>query len=405
MINRISDSSASVRLRVARLLEPASLSLAAEFFRSVSIATVVAGVAGIVLISDPVYRPMGPLLVDVPIVVFALEYLCRLWIAPELVSTHGSARRSRWRWATSPMGIVDVLAVVSIPLARLVGVEAVQADMLGVFWIFKLARYSHGLAVLGRVIRLEAEPLGGVLLVFVVVLLCASVLIYLIEGTAQPSVLGTIPKAMWWTIVTITTTGYGDVTPVTVGGRVLAGLVMMCGIIVFALWAGILTTGFSQEMRRRAFLKTWDLVAQVPLFHDVGATVISEIAQRLRPCEVAVDTVVLRQGDLGDCMYFIVRGEITIEVGTGSVLLHDGNFFGELALITGGRRNANAVATRACQLLLLDIADFRDMVARHPELAAAIRQEAERRIRGGGSFLDDPASAASSPRDGAAPGE
>ena len=382
MANSISDPSStpSLRTQAARLLNPDTRSLAARVAHSISMATVVLGVTGVVLVSDPEYRPMAPLLVDVPLVIFALEYACRLWSAPELTIAHGHDRKMRWRWVRSAFGIVDGLAVFCIPIAWVVGVADAQADLFGVLWIFKLARYSHGLAVLGRVVWLEAEPLLGVLFVFVVVLLCASVLICLMEGKAQPSTLGTVPKALWWTIVTVTTTGYGDVTPVTAAGRILAGVVMVCGIIVFALWAGILTTGFSQEMRRRAFLKTWDLVAQVPLFHNVGATVISEIAQRLRPCEVAADAIVLRRGDLGDCMYFIVNGEIMIHAESHTISLHAGNFFGELALITGARRNATAVATRSSQLLLLDIADFREMAARHPELTAAIRQEAERRI-------------------------
>ncbi len=375
--------SPSVRLQVARLLDATPRSLAARIVRAINVATILFGVAGVVLISDSVYQTLEPLLIDVPLLMFAVEYLVRIWVAPETHTTHGSAARVRWRWITSACGLVDGLAVVCLPVAWLLGIDAVQADMFCILWIFKLARYSHGLAVLGRVIRLEAEPLLGVLFVFVMTLLCAAVLIYLLEGRAQPDTLGTVPKALWWTIVTLTTTGYGDVTPVTAGGRMLAGLVMMCGIVVFALWAGILSTGFSQEMRRRAFLKTWDLVAQVPLFHNLGATVISEIAQRLRPCEVAEDTVVLHKGDAGDCMYFIVSGEITIEAEGQTIRLHDGNFFGELSLITGARRSATAVATRTTQLLLLDIADFREMAARHPELTTSIHEEAKRRVRVG----------------------
>ncbi|CAK0780737.1 Cyclic nucleotide-gated potassium channel RHE_CH03180 [Gammaproteobacteria bacterium] len=348
---------------------------------AVSVAIVIIGVINVVLLSDPLYQSAAPLLVSIPLVLFALEYLCRLWIAPELV-TPENRRGARLHWATSALGVVDGLAVIAIPTAWLIGLPPIQADTLGVLWVFKLARYSQGLAVLGRVVQLESEPLSGVLFAFVVTLLCAAVLIYLIEGKAQPATFGTIPKALWWTIVTLTTTGYGDVIPTTVGGRILAGIVMMCGIIVFALWAGILATGFSQEMRRRAFLKTWDLVAQVPLFDHVGATVISEVAQRLRPREVTSGTVVLRKGEIGDCMYFIVSGEITIEIGLQRVLLHDGAFFGELALITGARRNATATATRSAQLLMLDIADFRDLAARHSDLAAAIHNEAERRLKG-----------------------
>src|SRR5213079_1451267 len=106
---------------------------------------------------------------------------------------------------------------------------------------------------------------------------------YLIERGSQPQVFSSIPAALWWAIVTLTTTGYGDVTPLTPLGRMLAGIVMVSGILVFALWAGILATGFAEETRRREFLRTWDLVAKVPFFHDVGAAVIADVARLLRP--------------------------------------------------------------------------------------------------------------------------
>ena len=133
-------------------------------------------------------------------------------------------------------------------------------------------------------------------------------------------------------------------------------------------------------MRRRAFLRTWDLVARVPLFHDVGAVVIAEVAQRLRPREVDAGQVIVRKGDSGDCMYFIVQGEIQVQLGDAAPRLGDGAFFGELALITGAPRNATVVATRTTQLLSLDIADFRDLAARHPALTDAIHEEARRRL-------------------------
>ncbi|CAK0767167.1 Cyclic nucleotide-gated potassium channel RHE_CH03180 [Gammaproteobacteria bacterium] len=381
MIDPSLDSAESLRLRVVRLLDLTTRSLAARVLHIINVIIISGGVVGIVLVSDPDYRLFAPLLVDILLTVFLLEYLCRLWVAPELVTVE-HRRGARWRWIISASGLVDGLAVIAIAIEWLAGLAPIHADMFGVLWVFKLARYSQGLSVLGRVIQLEAEPLISVLFTFTVVLLFAAVLIYLIEGEGQADSFGSVPKALWWTIVTLTTTGYGDAIPITIVGRILAGIVMMCGIILFALWAAILATGFSQEMRRRAFLKTWDLVAQVPLFDRVGAAVISEVAQRLRPREVATGTVILRKGEIGDCMYFIVSGEIMIDIGDQVVLLHDGAFFGELALITGARRNATASATHPTQLLLFDIADFRDLAARHPDLTAAIHEEAERRLKG-----------------------
>src|SRR5271165_5735408 len=172
----------------------------------------------------------------------------------------------------------------------------------------------------------------------------------------------------------------GDVVPITPLGRMLGGVVMMSGIIVFALWAGILATGFAEETRRREFLRTWDLVAKVPFFHDIGASIIADVARLLRPREYPAGAVIFRRGEHGDCMYFIASGEVEIRLAPDPIYLGAGQFFGEIALLTGGPRTATVVAACASTLLLLDIADFRDLVGRQPDLARIINEEAERRL-------------------------
>jgi voltage-gated potassium channel len=219
----------------------------------------------------------------------------------------------------------------------------------------------------------------AVFLVFGIVLLLAASLAYLLERRVQPEMFGSVPQALWWAIVTLTTTGYGDVIPVTVLGRVLAGCVMVAGVLVFALWAGILATGFTEETRRQEFLHTWDLVAQVPFFRDTGTTVIAEVARLLRAHQFPAGAVIMRRGERGDCMYFIARGEVEIRVGAQPVRLGAGAFFGEVALLTGDPRNATVVAARRSTLLALDIVDFRGLLGRQPELARIIGEAAGRR--------------------------
>jgi len=145
------------------------------------------------------------------------------------------------------------------------------------------------------------------------------------------------------------------------------------------LWAGILATGYIEETRRREFLRTWDLVAKVPFFHDVGASVIADVTQLLRPREYPAGAVIVRRGERGDCMYFIASGEVEVRLRPESLYRGPGYFFGELALLTGDPRNATVVAVRQCTLLRLDIVDFRQLLGRQPELARIIRSEAELR--------------------------
>jgi voltage-gated potassium channel len=311
---------------------------------------------------------------------FAAEYGMRLVIAGDEQWAEGEAPRvSRRRWATSPLGLVDLLAVLPMTAALIGGLSPQQALLFAVLWIFKLTRYSPGLTILGRVIRLEREPLAGVMLAFLIALFLAATLAHVVEGEAQPDGFGSLPKALWWAITTLTTTGYGDAVPSTPLGRLLSGLVMMCGILVFALWAGILATGFSEEVRRREFLRTFDLVHKVPFFHDLGPSLIAEVARLLKTREFPTGGTVMRRGQPGDCMYFIVSGEIEVRTEPKPLHLHTGSFFGEIALITGGPRTATAVATKHAVLLMLDIADFRELAARRPELAEAIHVEAARR--------------------------
>jgi voltage-gated potassium channel len=211
------------------------------------------------------------------------------------------------------------------------------------------------------------------------VLLTAASIAYLLEREANPAVFGSIPAALWWAIVTLTTTGYGDVVPSTVAGRILGGSVMTGGILVFALWSGILANGYAQELRRREFLRTWELVAKVPFFHNIGASLIAEVARLLRPRDYPAGGVVMRRGQPGDCMYFIADGEVEIQLPGQNVYLISGQFFGEVALLTGAPRNATVVATQPSTLLSLDIVDFHELLARQPELARIIHEEAQHR--------------------------
>jgi voltage-gated potassium channel len=107
-----------------------------------------------------------------------------------------------------------------------------------------------------------------VLLGFVVVLIAASSVQYLLERDAQANTFGSIRAALWWGIVTMTNSGGGDSVPQTLAGRMLAGIVMICGIVGLALIAGILATAFAQEIRRHAFLRTGDIVATVSFLYN-----------------------------------------------------------------------------------------------------------------------------------------
>ncbi|HKS89534.1 MAG TPA: cyclic nucleotide-gated ion channel [Stellaceae bacterium] len=375
------------RRRLYLLLRPEGADPAARIFRAVHHLMAAAGIAVMLMVTvaplEAAYSSALALGFYIPAAFFLSEYLLRLIAAPEAPGgEHRGDRRARFAWVISLAGLFDLVSGLPGILALIYGPAA---SLLGFVWAFKYVRYSPGLASLGRVIRNAQQALLSVLLGFSIVLLTAASTAYLLERHAHPDhpeAFASIPAALWWGIVTMTTTGYGDIVPRTVAGRALSGIVMVGGILIFALWTGILVNGYAEELRRREFLRTWELVAKVPFFHHIGASLIAEVARLLRPRDYPTGAVVVRRGEPGDCMYFVADGEVEVQLQTGPLRLGSGEFFGELALLTGDPRNASVVAAESCTLLALDIVDFHELLARQPELARVIREEARKRLGG-----------------------
>ena len=367
--------------RLHLILQPETSGGAARAFRIAHHTLVLIGIA--IMLADTVapWREAHQRLLDIGFQIvcacFIAEYLVRLAAAPGAPAAYRRAWQARLAWLVSPAGLFDLMGALPGILDILFSPR--YASLYGFVWVFKPIRYSAGLASLRRVVSRARDALLSVLLAFCIVLLAAASLAYLLERNAQPELFGSIPQALWWAIVTLTTTGYGDVTPITPAGRVLAGVVMVSGILVFALWAGILASGYAEELRRREFLRTWDLVAKVPFFKNVGAAVIADVARLLRARDYPARAVIVRRGERGDCMYFIAAGEVEVRLRPGTVRLGPGEFFGEIALLTSAPRNATIVAAEPCTLLTLDIVDFRQLLGRQPELAAVVSEEADRR--------------------------
>jgi len=303
---------------------------------------------------------------------FAFEWLVRLRHA--VLAQRGVA------YMTSFRGVMDAAAVLAVPAAVLLGAPPKTAWLLSVLWLVKVLPAVPGLRQLRRVLVLESGPLLSVLIIFLIVLFLGSVTVYFFERDAQPAAFGNIPSALWWAVTTLTTTGYGDVVPITPMGRFFAALVMISGLGVFGLWTGILATGFAAETRRDNFLKTWESVSKVPFFATLGPSAIADVTNMLRTIDLPPRVTIIRKGQQGDCMYFIATGEVEVDLPLGKkVRLGDGAFFGEMALLGNTLRSANITTTRLSKLLVLDLVDFRLLMARHPDLAETIDAEAKRR--------------------------
>lgn len=275
---------------------------------------------------------------------------------------------------------IDIAGLFPVPLALAAGVSPVSAWLFAALWVLKLVQNSPALAQLGRVFVIEAKPLASVLMLLLMMLFLSAAVMHVLERDAQPAAFGTLPAALWWAVVTLTTTGYGDAVPQTQLGHLLGAAVMVGGIATFGLWTGILATGFAAESRRQNFIRTWDVVGKVPYFQSLDPAAIAEITQSLRRIDMPERTALIRRGKTGDCMYFIADGEVEVDVAPAPVRLGPGTFFGELALLGDSVRTASVNTTRMTTLLVLDLAEFRTVMAHHPELARIIDAEGKRRL-------------------------
>jgi voltage-gated potassium channel len=315
---------------------------------------------------------------------FTLEYLVRLWSSPEHPPYRElSPWRARLRYVVTAGAIIDLIAVVPFYLS-LFGVMDVRALLaMRLLRFLKLTRYSPGMRSLVDVVRAERTSLLTCLMFLVGVALISAAFMHWAERDAQPERFGTIPDALYWAMITLTTVGYGDAVPVTAAGKAVAVVTALLGIVMLALPIGILASSFAQVIQRRDFVVTWSMVARVPLFNTLPAAEIVEIMRYLNSMSVEPGEMIVHKGDVAHSMYFIASGEVTVEIPGQPVALGEGAFFGEIALLKQAKRSATVRAVTRTKLLVLDGADLRNLMERKPEIGEAIKRVAHDRAEQG----------------------
>jgi voltage-gated potassium channel len=190
----------------------------------------------------------------VVVYVFAAEYLLRFWSAGESLLYRGAF--GRLRFMVTPLAVADLLAflpelliMLYMPNAQGSWLAALRA--LRLFRLFKLARYVSAFGIVGNALKRAGAPLFAAFCVAAAQVYVAALLLYFIEGDTKPAAFGSVVRAMWWAVVTLTTVGYGDVYPETPLGRFAAGLVAVAGIGIVAMPTGILASAFNDEFRAR----------------------------------------------------------------------------------------------------------------------------------------------------------
>ena len=379
------DAWRRLRRRVYELLDPSLHTFWDRFVHNALIVLVLVNVGAVILESVPSigarHAELFWVIEVVSLVAFTAEYLLRLWTAVEEIPlTERSPWAARLAWARSPAAIVDLVAILPFYLLLFEPADLRVFALLRLVRFFKLLRYSSGLASLFEAIYAERHALLASFLILSSLILTMATLMHLAERGAQPDRYGTIPDAMWWAVVTLTTVGYGDVVPITPLGKIIAGLTAIMGFTLLALPVGIIATSFAEVIHRREFVVTWTMVARVPLFSNLSAGEVAEIMQLLDSRTARKGEVIARRGEKAEAIYFIVSGTVEVELVDGETLrLQEGEFFGEIAILTGEDRTATVRACGETQLLVLEAHDLERLMNRVPEIGRRIREIAHMR--------------------------
>jgi len=270
-----------IRDRVFQLLEKAQPGDTASLFIDRILAfLIVANVLAVTLETvDDIYQANQVyfrLFEMVSVFIFSIEYLLRIWVsASNQASRFKNAGRRRISYILSPSGLIDLLAILPALLPFFTTVDLRWLRILRLLRMFKISHYSSALEDFFSAIYHERSAFAGALYLFCITLFLSSALMYLVEHSAQPDVFSSIPETLWWSLITLTTVGYGDVAPITAIGKVIGGFTAIMGVCVVALMTGIVTTAFSAQIARRQDL----LEAEILIALEDGVISEDELAK------------------------------------------------------------------------------------------------------------------------------
>ncbi|NJR22782.1 MAG: ion transporter [Richelia sp. CSU_2_1] len=188
---------------------------------------------------------------------FTVEYGLRMWVCT-LDRQYARPIWGRLKYALTPLSLIDLVSILPFYLLLLFPNLSVfnLMSLLRLLRLLKISRYSESVRHLAVVLYTKKEELIATAFAVFILLIFASSLMYFVEYEAHPDTFGSIPDAMWWGVVTLTTVGYGDIYPITPLGRFLGAILAFLGMGIFALPAGIIASGFSEEVQRKKQEKT-----------------------------------------------------------------------------------------------------------------------------------------------------
>jgi voltage-gated potassium channel len=344
------------------------------------IALIIANVTAVALESVPAiylkYRVVFVGFERFSVGAYTIEYLVRVWSAAEdpRVSARGPLK-GRIAFAMRPLMVVDLMAFLPNYFAIFLPIDTRVLRIFRLFRLVKLARYSPALPALLGVLYAERSALFASMILTLSVMCVSAELMLIAEGSVQPKVLGTLPDAMYWAITTLTTVGYGDIVPVTVAGRLIAGVTMVIGLLLFALPIGIIANGFVTDLHRRQFAITWSMLKRQPLFADFDINAITEILDAMSSKTVREHTQVTLAGQNAASFYLIASGTARLEHEGGEYDLGPGDVFGEEALQVTSDYQRTVTARTEMRLIILPGEELRRLARKYALLKRRIAHE------------------------------
>jgi len=310
------------------------------------------------------------------IAAYTAEYLVRVWSSVEdpRIAARGPIG-GRIAFAMRPLMLVDLMAFLPAYFAIFFAIDTRVLRIFRLFRLVKLARYSPALPALLGVLYAERSALFASMILTVSIMCVSAELMLLAEGSAQPKVLGTLPDAMYWAITTLTTVGYGDIVPITAIGRLIAGVTMVIGLLLFALPIGIIANGFVNDLHRRQFAITWSMLKRQPLFADFEIEAVTEILDAMSSKTVREHTQITLAGQNAASFYMIASGNARLEHDGGEYDLGPGDVFGEEALQVTSDYQRTVTARTEMRLIILPGEELRRLARKYSLLKRRIAHE------------------------------
>lgn len=189
----------------------------------------------------------------ISILVFTVEYIARIWTA-DLAYKNKGVLGSRWSYIFSFMGLIDLLSILPfyLPFLFAIDLRVIRTlRLLRLLRILKLNRHSDALRLIATVFKKSKNDIIATVFIVSILLIIAATLMYDIENKAQPDAFKNIGEALWWSVATLTTVGYGDIYPITGIGKLLSGIIALLGIGIVALPTGIISSAYIEEVQNR----------------------------------------------------------------------------------------------------------------------------------------------------------